>query len=267
MNPSRAAFLGGLGAAALLPCTQSYAETPTAQTKATIVLVHGALTDALSWRHVITLLQRAGHPVIALENPLDSLASDVANTREVLRGVVGPVIVVGHSYGGCVVTGAATGLANVQGLVYVAALVPDKGQSANQLVSQFPALPSSRHFRPRTAGRVILDPQHFSHDFAADVGPEEARVLAVCQKSIAVKAFSEKSADPAWRSIRSWYAVSTNDRALHPDLQILLAQKIGARTIRLQASHASYISRPRDVAALILRSAHAQRERFVRRRI
>lgn len=251
---NRATFLRGLGSATVLFGMQTFASAAV-RGKPTIVLVHGALTDAMSWRHVVPLLQRAGHPVVAIENSLDSLASDVANTREILDGIVGPVILVGHSYGGCIITGAALGFGNVKGLVYIAALAPDKGESANDLVASFPKLPSSRDFRAFTKGRIILDPTRFPADFAADVDPVEARILAVSQKSVALKAFVEKPGAPAWRQFPSWYAISTRDRALNPQLEVHLARKIRATTVRIEASHASYISHPREVTSLILDAA------------
>ncbi len=223
--------------------------------KANVLLVHGALSDASVWRLVIPALQAAGHRVVGVQNPLTSLADDVANTKSQLAQLPGPTVVVGHSYGGCVITSAARDAANVKALVYVAALAPDAGESGQDLASRYP-LPVNGHFVPSGAkGFVIDDPAKFPADLAADLSPVDAAVLAATQKPIAVAALTAKLGAPAWRQVPSFYAVSTQDRAIDPALQRFLAARMKATTADVAASHLSMLSRPGEIAALILRAA------------
>ena len=223
--------------------------------KANVLLVHGALSDASAWHRVIPLLQAAGHRVVGVQNPLTSLADDIANTRLQLAQLSGPTVVVGHSYGGTVITGAARDAANVKSLVYVAALAPDQGESSNDLAAKYPSVIGGDFLPSGPPGFIIMDPAKFAADMAADADPVEAAVLAATQKPTAIAALAAKVGPPAWKQLPSFYAVSTQDRAIDPALQRFLAKRIGATSIELQASHFSMISHPQEIAALIVRAS------------
>ncbi len=203
----------------------------------TIVLVHGAFADASGWQDLIPILQRDGFNVIAVQNPLSSLANDVAWTRRVIDAQSGPVIVVGHSYGGAVMTGAAAGNPNVRALVYIAAYAPDVGESIGALNARFPPSALGSALIPDAVGFLYVDVTKSRTLFAADVPERQTRVLAVTQKPIAFTAFGETVDQAAWRTIPSWYLVAQEDRAINPDLERFMAQRMGARTreIRFQS--------------------------------
>ncbi len=223
--------------------------------KANVLLVHGALSDASAWHRVIPLLQAAGHRVVGVQNPLTSLADDIANTRLQLAQLSGRTVVVGHSYGGTVITGAARDAANVKSLVYVAALAPDEGESSNDLAAKYPSAIGGDFVPSGPPGFVVLDPAKFTADMAADDDPVDAAVLAATQKPTAVAALAGKSGPPAWKQVPSFYAISTQDRAIDPALQRVLAKRIGATSVEVQASHFSMLSHPQEIAALIVRAA------------
>ncbi|GAC1544151.1 MAG: alpha/beta hydrolase [Candidatus Velthaea sp.] len=249
----RTEFLATAGAAIAATAIPSAALAQSV--KSNILLVHGALSDASAWRLVIPILQAAGHRVVGVQNPLTSLADDVANTKLQLAQLSGPTIVVGHSYGGCVITSAARDAANVKGLVYVTALAPDEGESANDLLAKYPSA-ASGHFVPSgPQGFVVVDPAKFPADFAADLKPADAAVLAATQKPTAGAAFGAKLGAPAWKQVPSFYAISTQDKVIDPVLQRFLATRMKATTTEVAASHFSMLSHPREIAALILRAA------------
>jgi pimeloyl-ACP methyl ester carboxylesterase len=231
----------------------------------TIALFHGAWADGSGWGRVISSLQDDGYTVVAPAVGLGSLSGDIAAARKFLGDIPGPVLAVGHSYGGAVIAGAASGLSNVCGLVFLAAFALDTGESLFGLVTQFgeqygPAY-AGQFFRPdggfdNPQTLVYLDRAGYGSAFVQDIDPERAAVLAATQRPIAVAAFGEPlQGDPAWRSIRSWYAVSANDRVLQPEAQRWMAQRCGAETIEIDASHASLIARPQAVSRLIKRAA------------
>ncbi len=248
------AVIGALGGTALLPNALLARSTGV-----NILLVHGAFTDGDVWYRVIPILQRAGHKVIAAQNSLASLASDVANTRAILARLSGPTILVGHSYGGSIISGAARDAKNVVGLVYVAAIAPDNGESFGELLSRFPKMPSSNDFEIEKPGYLILNRNRFPADFAADIDPTEARILASVQKPMALGLATEKSGPPAWKQFPSWYAVSANDRAIQPDAERFFAARIKATTITVAASHLSMVSHPREIAKLIIHAAQRRK--------
>jgi pimeloyl-ACP methyl ester carboxylesterase len=233
----------------------------------TIALFHGAWADGSGWGKVIGALQEDGYSVVAPAVGLGSLTADIAAARKFLGDIPGPVLAVGHSYGGAVITGAASGLANVTGLVYLAAFALDAGESLFGLVGQFGQQYGSafagQFFRPDGAfdnpqTLVYLDRANFGPAFVQDIDPERAAVLAAAQRPIAVAAFGEPlSVVPAWRGIRSWYQVSTNDRVIQPEAERFMAQRAGAEVIELESSHASLIARPQAIAKLIKRAARA----------
>lgn len=219
-----------------------------------IVLVHGAFTDGSSWSAVTALLQAKGYNVTAVQNPLTSLNDDVAATERVLQRQHGDVLLVGHSWGGAVITQAGNG-ENVKGLVYLSALVPDSGESVTDTLTR-PNAPMSG-MQPDNNGLIWLDnPEMFQNVMANDLPEPQARLLAAAQQPIAAKAFNEKVNHAAWRNKPSWYLVTENDKALTPAVQNLLAREAGANITHLPSSHMSMVSHPKHVAALIDKAAH-----------
>jgi pimeloyl-ACP methyl ester carboxylesterase len=216
-----------------------------------IVLVHGAWADGSSWSGVILSLQEAGYDVTAVQNPLTSLADDVARTRQVLAEQDGPTILVGHSYGGAVITQLGTDAPNVVALVYVAAFGPAEGETLQGLISQRPGLPEGLP-QPDQQGFVWLDRGGFVQYFAPDVEPvSQARVLAAVQKPIAGTILGETIGEPSWQTLPSWYLVAEEDQIIPPDAQHFMAQRMGANISSVEASHVAMISRPETVAHLI----------------
>ena len=219
-----------------------------------VLLVHGAFADGSSWSHVIKLLQREGHNVLAVQLPLTSLTDDVAVTRQALASAsfAGPTVVVGHSYGGAVITGAASSAANVIGLVYASAFAPAEGESLQELGGRFAPAEGSKYTLPSyRAGFAWVDPAYFPQEFAADLAPAQARELAVVQKPIAFGCFAEKAGPAAWQKLPSWYLVSRQDKMINPDLERFMASRIKATTIEIDASHASPVSQSRPIVGLI----------------
>jgi len=218
----------------------------------TIVLVHGFWGDAGHWAKVITQLDKLGHSGIhAVENPLTSLADDVERTRKMVAQQKGPVLLVGHSYGGMVITGAGTA-PNVVGLVYIAAWVPDAGESLGDLAAVGTPGPGGANTFVDSDGYLWIDPKKFQESFCQDLPADEALVMAVTQKAPLAKTAGDPSGTPAWKSKPSWYQVSSEDRMIAPDNERRMAGRIGAKkVITLGASHVSLASRPVEVAALI----------------
>lgn len=217
---------------------------------ATVVLVHGAWADASSWRRVIPALQRAGIAVMAVQNPTTSLAADVAATRQTLEAIDGPVVLVGHSWGGTVITEAGND-PKVKALVYVAAFAPDAGQSTGDQVGAHPAPPGLSGVVPFGASYLKMGVDSWINNVAQDLPEQDARVLAVTQTPLSLTTFTDTVTTPAWTARPNWYAISTRDRAVSVELQRELAARLKARTVELDASHMSLLSRPEEVAALI----------------
>ena len=215
-----------------------------------IILVHGGWGDGSSWTQEIPILEKAGHRVIAVQLPLHSLADDVATVKRAIDFLGGPVILVGHSYGGMVITNAGHNNPNVKGLVYVAAFGPQEGQSLGTFVdpSKFP----KDFLMPDKAGLAYINPKLFHDWFAQDVNPARANVMAVVQKPFNLSIFTEKSGPPAWKQVPTWYQVSENDRMIPPAVEHMFAKQMNATTISLPASHASLESHPNEIAQLIL---------------
>jgi pimeloyl-ACP methyl ester carboxylesterase len=184
------------------------------ETKTNVVLVHGAFADGSSWGKVIPLLQRKGFNVTAVQLPLTSLSDDIAATRNLLSTQKGPTVLVGHSYGGAVITGAANEASNVTSLVYIAAFGLDEGESVEGLLKQGPAPAGAAQIRPDDHGFLWIDREGFSQAFAADVDPVEARIMAAVQKPISISSFTGKSGPPAWKYLPSWYLVASNDQMM-----------------------------------------------------
>jgi len=224
-----------------------------------IVLVHGAFADASSWSGVILRLQKAGYHVTGVQLGLDSFEDDVARTRNVLAAQTGPTLLVGHSFGGAIITEAGSSAPNVVGLVYESAFAPDQGESMKAIVAKGPPPPGARAFRPDKAGGLWIDPDSFKEVFAADVDADQARVMAAVQKPIASSEFMSERAfgKPAWRVRPSWYLVTEQDLMLPPDAQRAFAKRMGATVQSLAASHAAMVSHPDEVTAFILKAAAA----------
>lgn len=226
----------------------------TGANKPAIVLVHGAFADASSWRRVIPLLEREGYAVTAVQNPLTSLADDIATTKRAVEAQKGPVVLVGHSYGGAVITGAASGSTQVKALVYVAAFAPEAGEPIAALNETYPA-PLGATLRPDAAGFLSIDRAQFHTVFAGDVPDAESRVMAATQKPINGAAFGASIAQPAWKVIPSWYLVTQDDQAIVPAQQRFYAKRMGAQTTEIKSSHVPFLSQPDAVARLIMQAA------------
>jgi pimeloyl-ACP methyl ester carboxylesterase len=238
--------------------------------KPTVVLVHGAFADASGWSEVIDSLDRQGYPVIAPANPLRGVSADAAYLRAVLAEIKGPIVLVAHSYGGVVITNAATGNPNVKALVYVAAFAPDEGdtvESLGKLGTGGGIGPATLDLRPYPApagfppleGYIKLD---VFHDiFAADLSRKQARVMSLSQRPAALATLGEPSGPPAWKTIPSWYLVPTRDRAIGTDVLLAMAKRIHARkTVKVKgASHVVMISRPKVTTNLIVSAARSLR--------
>jgi pimeloyl-ACP methyl ester carboxylesterase len=250
------AALGGLAAAQASGLARAAeAATTSERPKANVLLVHGAWVDGSSWSQVIAILQQRGYNVLAVQLPLTSLPDDVAWTRHVLaERLQGPTVLAGHSYGGAVISGAATGVGNVVGLVFASAFAPDEGETLGGLGSLFPPPPGLAHTQPDSLGFLWFDPAAVPTFFAPDIPVEEARVLASVQKPIAARAFIDPAGPPAWKTLPSWFLVSTQDRMINPDLERFMAARIGATTVEVRSSHASPASHP-DVVARLIRAA------------
>ncbi|WP_037361609.1 alpha/beta fold hydrolase [Amycolatopsis orientalis] len=218
---------------------------------AEIVLVHGAWSDGSAWLEVIPALHRQGHRVRAAHLPMTSLADDIAEVRREIATFAGPVTLAGHSYGGSVISGAAKGNPQVNALAYFAAYVPDEGETVGSLNAPFPDAPGRAAMVFREDGWSSLDPNRFHDAFAADVAPERAAALAAVQRRARAACFATPAGPGAWRDLPTAYAVSTEDRILHPDLQRWLAERAGADCVELAASHYSLLSQPEAVATVI----------------
>lgn len=224
-----------------------------------IVLVHGFWGGAAHWAKVITELSKRGHrKVRAVEMALTSLADDAERTRKMVRQQEGKVLLVGHSYGGAVITEAGD-LPNVAGLVYVAAFAPDSGESAGA-ISQQAAPAAFANIAPDSDGYLWINYDKFHESFCQDLGAEEAWAMAVTQKAPVGSTFGDSVSAPAWKKKPSWYQISTADRMINPENQKRMAERLKARkTIALDASHASLASRPLEITNLIVEAAEAVR--------
>jgi pimeloyl-ACP methyl ester carboxylesterase len=221
---------------------------------ASIVLVHGGFVDGAGWEGVYNNLKKDGYNVSVVQNPTTSLADDVAATRLAIAQAQGPVVLVGHSYGGAVITEAGTD-PKVAGLVYVTAFAPDKGESVQTLIQNPPPGAPVPPILPPVNGFLFLDRAKFRASFAADVGEAKAAFLADSQVPWGLNALAGAISEPAWRSKPSWYLVATEDRMIPPPAQRQMAARAGATVAEATGSHAIYISQPEAVAALIAKAA------------
>ena len=234
--------------------TQATAAEHGAGGVANVVLVHGAFADGSSWSKIIPLLESKGLHVIAVQNPLNAFADDVASTRRAIARLDGPVLLVGHSYGGAVITEAGND-PKVAGLVYVAAFAPGDGEAVADLGKGFPVPPGMAEEIPDAAGFISLTRKGVERDFAQDLSVAERKLIAATQGPTAAQVFGTKIAHAAWQGKPSWYVVSQNDRMIPPELQRAMAKKIGSKSIEVAASHVPMLSHPAEVAAFIAEAA------------
>jgi pimeloyl-ACP methyl ester carboxylesterase len=220
-----------------------------------IVLVHGAWADGSCWSGVIERLQADGFRVTAPQFPLTSLADDVARLRQVLAFQDGPTVVVGHSYGGQIMTALGDDAHNVVALVYIAAFGLDEGESLGQLLSQGPVTPALAHLFTDARGFGWLSEEDFVEHFAGDVDSTRAHVMYAVQQPLASSAFTDVMGVPAWKSLPSWYLVAQNDEALPPDAERQFAGRMGATTTEISSSHVAMVSHATEVAQLIATAA------------
>jgi pimeloyl-ACP methyl ester carboxylesterase len=260
----------GVVAVAILALTGSAPASPhrtqATQEKPTIVLVHGGWADSSGWNSEVRSLQRLGYPVLAPANPLRGLTSDAAYVRSVLQTIDGPIVLVGHSYGGAVITNAATGVPQVKALVYIAGFAPDLGESLVQLVTKNPGSqigPNTLITRPYPlpgggeGTDLYLTQRGFRTAFAGDVPKPLADQMWATQRPFSQEAFESLSAEPAWRTIPSWYLVATQDRAIPPATQRFMAKRANAKVTQVKASHVPMVSRTGATMKAILAAAKA----------
>ena len=219
-----------------------------------VVLVHGGFVDGSGWRGVYESLSRDGFRVSIVQNPTLSLAGDAAATRQIIDALDGPVVLVGHSYGGAVITEAGTH-PNVAALVYVCAFAPDKGESVGSLIGGFPADGPQPPILPPNNGFLFLDRDKFHESFAGDLPADEAAFMADSQVPWAVEAPGAPITEASWRTKPSWYLVTSQDRMIPPPAQHTMASRIGATVTEVAASHSVYVSQPEAVATLIAQAA------------
>jgi pimeloyl-ACP methyl ester carboxylesterase len=222
----------------------------------TVVLVHGGFVDGSGWEGVYNILRQDGYTVAIVQNPTISLADDVAVTRRTIAAQDGPVVLVGHSYGGAVITEAGND-PKVAGLVYITAFAPDKGESVNSLIKDPPPDAPVPPILPPRDGYLFLDRSRFAASFAADVEPGKAAFMADSQVPWGLEALGGTISEPAWKTKPSWYLLVTEDKMIPPAAQRFMSQRAGATVDEVAGSHAIYVSRPDAVAAIIKKAAGA----------
>ena len=221
-----------------------------------VVLVHGGFVDGSGWQGVYDLLKKDGYNVSIVQNPTTSLSDDVAVTKRTLAAQDGPAILVGHSYGGVVITEAGND-PKVAGLVYIAAFAPDKGESVSALIKDPPPGAPVPPILPPQDGYLFLDRAQFRASFAADVSEDAATFMADSQVPWGLEALNGAVTEPAWKTKPSWYLVATDDRMIPPDAQRAMSKRAGATVNEVKGSHAVYVSQPKAVAAMIATAANA----------
>jgi len=247
------------GVLAIMTILLSIGENTMAQTQSTavvknIVIVHGGLVDGSGWEAVYNILKKDGYAVTIVQNPTISLADDVAVTKRAIAAQNGPVILVGHSYGGAVITEAGND-SKVAGLVYVAAFALDKGESVSSLIKDPPPGAPVPPLLPPVDGFLLLDKAKFPASFAGDVSPEKAEFMADSQVPWGVNAVGGTISEAAWKAKPTWYLLTTEDRMLPPDAQRLMSKRAGATVVEVKSSHAVYVSHPQAVARIIEEAA------------
>jgi pimeloyl-ACP methyl ester carboxylesterase len=228
-----------------------------ATSKPNIVLVHGAWADGSCWSDVIEGLQADGYNVTAPQFPESSLADDVARLRQVLNRQKGPTVLVGHSYGGQIMTALGTDAPNVAGLVYIAAFGLDEGETIGALLAQGPPTPALAHLDIDEQGFAWIPEGDFVQYFAADVAPAKAKVMFAVQQALSASTLGDVMGVPAWKSLPSWYMVAANDQAIPPDAERLFAKRMDATTVEVASSHVAMVSHPAEVIQLTETAAEA----------
>jgi pimeloyl-ACP methyl ester carboxylesterase len=224
-----------------------------------VVLVHGGFVDGSGWRAVYDLLTKAGHRVSVVQNPTLSLAADTAATRLIIDELDGPVVLVGHSYGGAVISEAGTDQ-KVAALVYISAFMPDRGESVNTLIATFPAGGPQPPILPPKDGFLFLDREKFHASFAGDLPADVAAFMADSQVPWGLDALGGTITEPAWRTRPSWYLLTTEDRMIPPPAQRTMSERAASTVVEAQASHSVYVSQPSAVAAIVIQAASAVTE-------
>jgi pimeloyl-ACP methyl ester carboxylesterase len=217
-----------------------------------VVLVHGAFADGSGWEAVAKILMADGYKVSVVQHPETSYAEDQKYTKAVIDAMDGPVVLVGHSYGGSVITEAGNH-PKVAALVYIAAFALDAGESCATIEQALP--PASKAIKPDSNGNWWIDKEHFAADFAADIPADKAAFMAASQIPISTDAFTHKVTSPAWKTKPTWYMVATADRAINPNQERMMAKRANAKTVEVDASHVAYMSRPKETAKLIVEAA------------
>jgi pimeloyl-ACP methyl ester carboxylesterase len=247
-----------------LPARPLPAEALVGGPKPTVVLVHGAFADASGWNEVTKRLQADGYPVLAPANPERGLLLDSAYLSTIISTIDGPIVLVGHSYGGAVITNAATGHPNVKALVYIAAFAPDVGETVGGLVIKNPgsglSSPDNLVLRPYPVGvDTYINPRVFHDVFAADLPTETTAIMAASQRPAELTILVQPSGLPAWRTIPSWYMVASNDKTIPPATERFMAQRMGATTVEIASSHVAMMSHPDAVKDLVVGAAETAR--------
>ena len=217
-----------------------------------VVLVHGAFADGSGWEPVAQILMNDGYKVSVVQHPETSYADDQKYTKAAIDAMGGPVVLVGHSYGGSVITEAGNH-PNVKALVYIAAFALDAGESCADIEQGLPQ--ASKAFKPDSNGNWWIEQEHFAADFAADLPKDQAEFMAISQVPISTDAFTHKVTTPAWKTKPTWYMVATEDRSINPEQERMMAKRAHARTVEVKASHVAYMSHPKESARLIEEAA------------
>ena len=217
-----------------------------------VVLVHGAFADGSGWEPVAQILMNDGYKVAVVQHPETSYADDQKYTKAAIDAMGGPVVLVGHSYGGSVITEAGNH-PNVKALVYIAAFALDAGESCATIEAAVPQ--ASKAFKPDSNGNWWIEQEHFAADFAADLPKDQAQFMAISQVPISTDAFTHKVTNPAWKTKPTWYMVATEDRSINPEQERMMAKRAHATTVEVNASHVSYMSHPKEAAKLIEQAA------------
>jgi pimeloyl-ACP methyl ester carboxylesterase len=225
--------------------------------QANVMLVHGAWADGSCWSKVILLLQAKGITITAAQVPLTSLSDDIAVTKRLLSMHKEPTVLVGHSYGGAVITGAAASSPQVKALVYITAFGLDEGESLESLSKQGPPSAGSAAIEPDPVGYLWINRAKFHQSFAGDATADEAAIMAAVQKPLSIASFTEKAGVPAWKHIPSWYLVCTDDQMIPPPAQELLAKRMKAIKRSVASSHAAFMAHPQEVANIIIEAVES----------
>jgi pimeloyl-ACP methyl ester carboxylesterase len=217
-----------------------------------VVLVHGAFADGSGWDAVAKILEKDGYTVSVAQPPETSYADEVKYTRAAIDAMGGPVVLVGHSYGGSIISEAGND-SNVAALVYIAAFALDEGESCASIEAAVPQ--ASKAFKPDSNGNWWIEQEHFAADFAADTPPAQAHFMAISQVPISTDSFTHKVTNPAWKNKPTWYMVASSDRSINPIQERMMAKRANAKTVEVNASHVAYMSHPKEAAKLIEKAA------------